>query len=124
MANPGYWPALYREVAERYKLAFEQAKRQLLDEELPALLERVGPEQRLALYGTIDFELLRQTDPYVWQKMSADALALEEKRRADEVARLDAYEKEVFDRRKLLQAEIDPYGGLEEDIGQWPVNLR
>ena len=125
MAEPGHWPRLYREVAAEYKEVFERAKRQLIDEELPGLLERVGPQQRLMLYGTIDFDALMNADPCLYQKLSADALALEEKRRADEAARLDEYEKEIYDRRKLLLAQVDPLGAtVEEAIGEWPVNLR
>lgn len=110
MPEPGHWPSVFADVAADYKGDFDRAVNQLLNEELPALLEKAPWQDRLALYGTIDMEALRNADPHIWQVLSADALTLQERQRKQDEQKQADLEKLQYTQGHLLRNQLQPFG--------------
>lgn len=73
-----YWPALISEcIEESFRLA-GQAEDFVHDEMIPQLFEKESVDDRQAFFDKIDFDLLRQTAPKLWERLSKEALDVEQ----------------------------------------------
>lgn len=82
--NP--WTKLIGEEVDEFARLVDKNYRIIVDTIFPSLIERDPPENRKAFYSTLDWEALRNPetgDPYLWEKLTKDALTLGEQEQRD-----------------------------------------
>lgn len=64
-----------------YMRRVEESYREVVTEVLPRLLVLAPAQERLARYAALDWDALARSDPWLWSRLSADALRLAERER-------------------------------------------
>lgn len=81
-----------------------------LDDIWPSLVELQSPGKRLEFYQTVDWAALRATSEQLWQRMSADASALEAAEEKRVNSAIQAYGKSISQQNTAFKGEMRPYG--------------
>src|SRR3990167_9635522 len=107
MAADDYWKRIIADAVDEFVEQVEKNLHYIYDYVLPSLTERGSPDERSAFFSTLDFTALRDPetgDPYLWRKLTDDALTLAE------------HERESFEQDRAFTNEVRerPVFGLDE----------
>lgn len=102
-----YWKRIIADAVDELAVQVEKNLHYIYDYVLPSLTEREIPAQRKEFYATVDWTALQDPetgDPYLWRKLTDDALTLAE------------HERESFEQDRAFTNEVRerPVFGLDE----------
>jgi hypothetical protein len=80
------WKQYTQNGVEVFQEIVEKTRLYMIDYVFPQLMDKSPPAERMAFYQGVDWQQLLTLSPYLYQKLSKDALALQQTQNAKQTA--------------------------------------